>query len=272
MSRYQHLFSRLADNQEGAFVPFVTLGDPNPGQSLAIIKALIDGGADALELGLPFSDPVADGPVIQRANLRSLDAGTTFQDILHILQEVRAYAPDLPIGLLVYANLIYAKGADNFYQQMKDAGVDSVLIADVPTKEAARFADIARRQHIDPVFICPPDASDALMANIASNCSGYVYLLSRAGVTGADAKVQAPAAALIDNLKQHSAPPVLLGFGISQPDQVNTAVKAGADGAISGSAVVAIIEKNLDNGERQLNELRQFVEHMKAATYRADSD
>lgn len=266
MSRYQQLFSRLASNQEGAFVPFVTLGDPNPGQSLAIIKALIDGGADALELGLPFSDPVADGPVIQRANLRALDAGTTFADILHIIQQVRAYAPDIPIGLLVYANLIYAKGTDNFYQQMKGAGVDSVLIADVPTKEAARFADIAQQHQIDAVFICPPDATDALMEKIAQKCSGYVYLLSRAGVTGAETEMQAPAAPLIDKLKAHAAPPVLLGFGISQPKQVNTAVAAGADGAISGSAIVAIIEKNLDNEARQVTQLRQFVEGMKAAT------
>ena len=105
MSRYESMFAQLKHNNKGAFVPFVTIGDPNPQQSLAIIKALIDGGADALELGLPFSDPVADGPVIQRANLRALDAGTRFDDILTILREVRAYAPDIPIGLLVYANL-----------------------------------------------------------------------------------------------------------------------------------------------------------------------
>ena len=158
MSRYESCFAQLKANNQGAFVPFVTLGDPTPRQSVEVIKALIDGGADALELGLPFSDPVADGPMIQRANLRALESGTTFKHILEILKEVRVYSPQIPIGLLVYANLIYAKGVRNFYQQMKDAGVDSVLIADVPTKEAKRFADIAKEIGIEAVFIAPPDA------------------------------------------------------------------------------------------------------------------
>ena len=131
----QRLFCTLKADNQGAFVPFVTIGDPTPEQILEVIKALIDGGADALELGLPFSDPVADGPVIQRANLRALDAGTNFSDILKILKAVRNYSPQIPIGLLVYANL-YTPGVREFYQQMKDVGVDSVLIADVPTKEA----------------------------------------------------------------------------------------------------------------------------------------
>jgi len=266
MSRYDAMFSALKERQQGAFVPFVTIGDPNPQQSLKIIKALIDGGADALELGLPFSDPVADGPVIQRANLRALTANTKFQDIVDILREVRAYAPNIPIGLLVYANLIYAKGADNFYAKMSEVGVDSVLIADVPTKEAARFADLAKQHDIDAVFICPPDASDALLQKVAQYCSGYVYLLSRAGVTGAETQMQAPAAELVEKLKTYGAPPVLLGFGVSQPAHVSKTISAGAQGAISGSAVVAIIEKNLDNEPEQLQQLQQFVAEMKAAT------
>ncbi len=266
MSRYKDCFANLKANNQGAFVPFVTLGDPTPEQSLEVIKALIDGGADALELGLPFSDPVADGPVIQRANLRALDAGTNFSDILKILKAVRDYSPQIPIGLLVYANLIYAKGVHEFYQQMKDVGVDSVLIADVPTKEAKRFAEIAKDVGIDAVFIAPPDASDALLQTIATKCSGYVYLLSRSGVTGAETQMQAPASELIDKLKNAGAPPILLGFGISQPEHVQKALAAGANGAISGSAVVALIEKNLDNKAQQLADLKAFTQSMKAAT------
>ena len=266
MSRYKDCFANLKANNRGAFVPFVTLGDPTPEQSLEVIKALIDGGADALELGLPFSDPVADGPVIQRANLRALDAGTNFSDILKLLKAVRDYSPQIPIGLLVYANLIYAKGVHEFYQQMKDVGVDSVLIADVPTKEAKRFAEIAKDVGIDAVFIAPPDASDALLQTIATKCSGYVYLLSRSGVTGAETQMQAPASELIDKLKNAGAPPILLGFGISQPEHVQKALAAGANGAISGSAVVALIEKNLDNNAQQLADLKAFTQSMKAAT------
>ncbi|MCA1767065.1 MAG: tryptophan synthase subunit alpha [Idiomarina sp.] len=266
MSRYESCFAQLKASNQGAFVPFVTIGDPSPGQSVEVIKALIDGGADALELGLPFSDPVADGPVIQRANLRALDSGTNFNDILSILKEIRAYSPQIPIGLLVYANLIYAKGVREFYQQMKDVGVDSVLIADVPTKEAKRFADIAKEVGIEAVFIAPPDASDALLIDIAKQCAGYVYLLSRSGVTGADTQMQAPASELINKLKEAGAPPTLLGFGISQPEHVQRALAAGADGAISGSAVVALIEKNLDNNAQQVADLKAFVKSMKAAT------
>lgn len=265
MSRYDSCFAALKANRQGAFVPFVTLGDPTPDQSIEIIKALIDGGADALELGLPFSDPVADGPVIQRANLRALDAGTNFDDILRILKAVRDYSPNIPIGLLVYANLVYAKGIHSFYQQMSDVGVDSVLIADVPTKEATRFANVARENGIAPVFIAPPDASDALLKTVATACEGYVYLLSRSGVTGAETQMQAPASALIDKLKQAGAPPILLGFGISQPEHVQKALVAGAQGAISGSAVVAIIEENLDNTAQQITQLTAFVQRMKAA-------
>lgn len=266
MSRYDSCFAALKANRQGAFVPFVTLGDPTPDQSIEIIKALIDGGADALELGLPFSDPVADGPVIQRANLRALDAGTNFDDILRILKAIRDYSPNIPIGLLVYANLIYAKGIRSFYQKMSDVGVDSVLIADVPTKEAQRFAEVAREVGIDAVFIAPPDASDTLLHTIAQQCSGYVYLLSRSGVTGAETQMQAPASELTDKLKRAGSPPILLGFGISRPEHVEKALTAGADGAISGSAVVKLIENNLDNPALQLEQLTDFVKTMKAAT------
>lgn len=266
MSRYQSMFGQLQQQQQGAFVPFVTIGDPNPQQSLDNIKALIDAGADALELGLPFSDPVADGPVIQRANLRALEAGTSFSNVLTILHAVREYAPDIPIGLLVYANLVFSKGINEFYQQVHEAGVDSVLIADLPTKEAERFAQFARQHEIAPVFICPPDASAELIERVAKQSQGYVYLLSRAGVTGTDVQMQAPASELIERLQSAGSAPVLLGFGISKPEHVSNTIKAGADGAISGSAVVAIIEENLDNGEQQVAQLKHFVASMKAAT------
>lgn len=266
MSRYQARFASLAERQQGAFVPFVTLGDPTPQASIAQIKALIDGGADALELGMPFSDPVADGPVIQRANIRALEAGTKFQDCLQILREIRAYDADIPIGLLTYANLLFAKGVDNSYQQLREAEVDSVLLADTPVREGIRFSAAAKRHGIAPIFIAPPDASDALQQQIAQHSEGYIYLLSRAGVTGTDVAMQSPATQLLQRFKSLQAAPCLLGFGISTPDHVSAAIAAGAAGAISGSAVVAIIEKNLENEPQRLAALQQFVAKMKAAT------
>ncbi|NQZ04147.1 tryptophan synthase subunit alpha [Idiomarina sp.] len=266
MSRYEQLFANLDKQHQGAFVPFVTLGDPTPEVSVEVIKRLIDAGADALELGLPFSDPVADGPVIQRANVRALDGGTRFEDCLSILKQVREYAPDIPIGLLVYANLIFAKGIDTFYEKMAAVGVDSVLVADLPTKEAIRFSQPAIDRQVAPVFICPPDASDSLIEAIAKQSQGYVYLLSRSGVTGTETQMQVPAEKLIAQLRSAGSAPIMLGFGISQPEHVKATIKAGAQGAISGSAVVAIIEKNLDNTARMLDQLGQFVESMKSAT------
>lgn len=266
MNRYEAKFAQLKARNEGAFVPFVTLGDPSPKQSLAIIKALIDAGADALELGLPFSDPVADGPTIQRANLRALASHTGRQDCLDILTEVRAYAPDLPIGLLLYANLAWSQGIDSFYKSVAAVGVDSVLLADVPVKEGQRFVALAKQYQIAPIFIAPPDASDATLTAVAKASEGYIYLLSRAGVTGAGDTLVTPATTLIEKLKAAGGPPPLLGFGVAKPEHVKAALQAGAAGAISGSAVVQRIEEHLTDDAAMLAALTQFVREMKAAT------
>lgn len=266
MSRYEQLFSRLSTAKQGAFVPFVTLGDPTPELSLKVIDALVAGGADALELGLPFSDPVADGPTIQKANIRALAAGTRISDAFHIIEQVRARYPELPIGLLVYANLVVSNGMDSFYQRCQQAGVDSVLIADVPVREGKQFAAIAREFGVEPIFIAPPDASSATLQQVAKNSAGYVYLLSRAGVTGAETQMQAPASDIIDQLRQyHSAPP-LLGFGIASPEHVQAAFVAGAAGAICGSAIVKIIEQYQHDENALIQHLQAFVQTMKAAT------
>jgi tryptophan synthase alpha chain len=266
MDRYQSLFARLAEKNQGAFVPFVTIGDPSPALSLNIMNTLVESGADALELGIPFSDPLADGPTIQGANIRALKANTTPAICFELITEIRASYPELPIGLLLYANLVFANGIDNFYQRCKAAGVDSVLIADVPTSESAAFIEAAKANGIHQIFIAPPEASDETLQAVAELGGGYTYLLSRSGVTGTETKANMPVTALLERLHQYDAPPALLGFGISQPEQVHQAIAAGAAGAISGSAVVKIIETYLDQPEQMLTQLSQFVSEMKAAT------
>lgn len=268
MSRYQQMFQRLDTANEGAFVPFVTLGDPNYQQSLAIIDALVAGGADALELGFPFSDPVADGPTIQDANIRALNSGAKPSTCIAMLREIRAKHPDIPIGLLLYANLVFSTGIDHFYQQLHDAGVDSVLIADVPILEANTFRDAAHKVGIDSIFIAPPNADDTTLNQVAKLGSGYTYLVSRAGVTGTETKAGQPIEHLLATLKTYNAPPALLGFGISEPSQVQAAIASGAAGAISGSAVVKIIAQNQDDYTKMENELHSFTVRMKAATAR----
>jgi tryptophan synthase alpha chain len=268
MQRYEQMFSRLTAANQGAFVPFVTLGDPTAELSFDIIKTLVDNGADALELGIPFSDPIADGPTIQGANIRALAAGVTPADAFAIIAKVRAYAPDLPIGLLLYSNLVMARGISHFYQQAKAAGVDSVLIADVPLIESLRFRQAALAEDIAPIFIATPNATDETLQELASYGRGYTYLLSRAGVTGTETVAAMPADAMLSKLKSYGAAPALLGFGISKPEHVKAALDSGAAGAISGSAIVQLIEKHLATPATLLQELGDFVRGMKAATQR----
>ncbi|WP_417615696.1 tryptophan synthase subunit alpha [Oceanisphaera sp.] len=268
MSRYNRLFDRLTAANQGAFVPFVTLGDPTPEQSLKVIDALIAGGADALELGIPFSDPVADGPTIQAATLRALNAGTRTQTCFEMLTQVREKYPDMPIGLLVYANLVYAPGLDNFYSRAAAAGVDSVLVADAPLEMSAPFKAAADKAGIETIFIAPPNGDEATLKAIAETGSGYTYLLSRAGVTGTETKAGKPVDTLLATLKQFNAPPSLLGFGISTPQQVREAISAGAAGAISGSAVVKIIEQHQGDFKAMTDALTAFATDMKAATHK----
>ena len=247
MERYESLFAQLKERKEGAFVPFVTLGDPGIEQSLKIIDTLIEAGADALELGIPFSDPLADGPTIQNATLRAFAAGVTPAQCFEMLALIR-------------------KGIDEFYAQCEKVGVDSVLVADVPVEESAPFRQAALRHNVAPIFICPPNADDDLLRQIASYGRGYTYLLSRAGVTGAENRAALPLNHLVTKLKEYNAAPPLQGFGISAPDQVKAAIDAGAAGAISGSAIVKIIEQHINEPEKMLVALKAFVQPMKAAT------
>lgn len=267
-NRYDAMFATLDEKNQGAFVPFVMIGDPSIEGSERIIRQLIESGADALELGIPYSDPIADGPTIQAASIRALSHEITPEDCLQMLKRIRADHPDIPMGLLMYSNLVLAAGIDNFYAMSRGCGVDSILIADVPIREIARFTQIAEANSINQILIAPPNATPETLQQIGDLSSGYTYLLGRAGVTGAETKADVPAKALIDNLqKVHAARP-LLGFGISTPEQVKEAITSGAAGAISGSATVNIIAKHLDNPEAMLAELASFVQAMKAATAR----
>lgn len=259
-NRYAAMFKNLNAKQEAAFIPFTTLGYPDKARSLEIIENMIADGADALELGIPFSDPVADGPVIQAANIKALDAGITPDDCFDIIAAVRANAPSTPIGLLVYANLVIGPGSDQFFAKAAKSGVDSVLVADIPFKEINTIDQSAAAHGIDLVLILPPNASETTIQAVAKASQGYTYLLSRAGVTGTETAAGMPLDHLLDGLKRHGGAPAVLGFGISGPDDVRDAVKAGVGGVISGSAVVKAIEAGTE---------RAFVSEMKSATVSA---
>lgn len=260
------MFEGLDAINQGAFVPFVMVGDPDVKTSVNIIKALVEGGADALELGFPYSDPIADGPTIQQASIRALSHKIKITDCFTIIRQVRDVYPNIPIGLLLYSNLVLKRGIETFYRDAAQAGVDSILIADVPLREADRFIKVANSVGIKQILIAPPNASEETLAQIGQQSQGYTYLLGRAGVTGAETAAATPTHELIEKLTRHKVAPPLLGFGISKPAQVSEAIKAGAAGAISGSATVNIIAKYLEQPEEMLKQLKTFATAMKAAT------
>lgn len=275
--RYSELFASLQEKNEGAFVPFVMLGDPTPEDSLAIIRTLVDAGADALELGVPFSDPVADGPTIQRSHLRALDNGATIDSSLDLVKQIRKEFPELPIGMLIYGNVAFTRGSKRFYSEFAEAGADSILIPDVPVREGAPFSTAAEEAGIAPIYIAPAQASESTLEGVAANSKGYIYAISRDGVTGTERQSETKGLdQVVANVTRFGGAPVLLGFGISKPEHVSDAIAAGAAGAITGSAITAIIEKyttgqhpapsKVTDLDALKEELHAFVSDMKAAT------
>ena len=260
MSRYARMFARAAEAGEGVFGAFVMLGDPDLATSAEILESLVESGADMLEVGIPFSDPVADGPVIQAAASRALSAGVKPADCFALLARFRRRHAELPVGILTYANLVIARGREDFYARAAQAGVDSVLIADLPLLEAGPFSATARANGIDPVLIAAANTPSGRLREIAREGGGYTYCLARAGVTGTEVAAGFDHRSMFAALAEAGAPPPILGFGISTPDHVRAALAAGAAGVICGSAIV----DRIAGADPEV--LAEFVRAMKAAT------
>ncbi len=263
MSRIDSVFEKRGKT---AFIGFTVAGDPDEATSLRIAKALIDGGTDILEFGVPFSDPVADGPVIQRADDRSLAAGTNPDTIFRLVKAVREYS-DIPIVFLTYYNIVHKRGIERFYREADEAGVDGILVADMPVEESEEVTEAAARYGIDPIFLVTQTTSDERIDKIVEKARGYLYLVAVLGVTGVRDQVSSGALELISRVKRHTDLPLALGFGISSPEHAKTCTAAGADGVIVGSAIVGIVERNLDNPESMERELRNYVTQMKEAIH-----
>ena len=240
MTRYAAMFDRLGERGEGAFGAFLMLGDPNLQSSAAMLDALVEGGADMIEVGIPFSDPIADGPVVQAAANRALKAGARVDDCFRLLADFRHRHPAIPIGILTYANLLAARGRDLFCADAAAAGVDSLLVADVPALEAEPFAAAARAAGINWVMIAAANTPGQTLTRIARLDTGYTYCVARTGVTGARDQLSLEHQRLFADLDRLGAPPPILGFGISTPEHVRQALAAGAAGAVCGSAIVAL--------------------------------
>jgi tryptophan synthase alpha chain len=261
------MFARLRARREGAFVPFFMLGDPDLDTGARLLRAAIRAGADALEVGIPFSDPIADGPTLQRAGLRATAAGATLSRCFEMLAALRRES-EVPIGLLTYANLVVGGGRESFYARAAAAGLDSVLVADVPILEAEPFARAARACGVAPILLAPPNLPADRLPRIAALSAGYTYVVARKGVTGATADRGASRASSFASLRAAGAPPPLMGFGISTPEHVRAAIEDGADGAICGSAIARIIEDAGPDRPAAIEAVAAFVGAMKRATTR----
>ncbi|VFP78171.1 Tryptophan synthase alpha chain [Buchnera aphidicola (Cinara cuneomaculata)] len=265
--RYQFLFKKLNHLQERCFIPFVVLGDPSIDISIKIINILIQNGADALELGIPFSDPIADGITIQKAHSRALSNKISTKQCFDIIKNIRDKYPDIPIGILTYANLVFYQKLSNFYSYCNSTGVDSVLIADLPIEESRYFKEIADKYHISSIFICPPDAEISLIKQIAKISQSYVYLVSRPGVTGIQHTYsQKLLLQTIQKLKKYKSPSIIQGFGIYKSCQIKNILKNGVQGIICGSCIVKIIEDNITNPNVMITNIQKKIKIFKNET------
>lgn len=261
MKNYSELFSEL---DRAALIPFFMIGDPDYDTSLRIVKIAIDSGADLLELGIPFSDPIADGPTIQKAGIRAMKSGMTVKKALAFIAEVKNYK-DVPLGLLMYYNLIYQYGIEAFFKDCHKAGVNSVLVADLSIDDADEIANAQSSAGLDTVFMVTPNTETERMKLIASKTTGFIYTVSLLGVTGSRTTLSDSVEGLIKKLKGLTSVPICVGFGISSSEHAAAVAKAGADGVIIGSKIVKFIEDNLDDKEKMLSSIGDFLTEAKKA-------
>ncbi len=264
MKTYKQVFDELARAKRPALIPFFVIGDPDFDTSLAVVRTAVDAGADILELGIPFSDPVADGPTIQKADIRAARAGMTIAKAREFIAQVKRHK-DIPIGLLMYYNLIYQYGIEKFFADFHAAGVNSVLVADLSIDDAEEIRGPAVSAGLDTVFMVTPVTSPERMKRTAAGTTGFIYTVSLLGVTGSREKLSDMVEGLVAELKKLTDVPVCVGFGISKPEHAAAVAAAGADGVIIGSKLVGLIEANLQNTEKMLSEISRFLSAVKAA-------
>ncbi|WP_342051943.1 MULTISPECIES: tryptophan synthase subunit alpha [unclassified Cupriavidus] len=262
MSRIQKAFAALTAQNKKGLVPFITAGDPAPALTVELMHALVAGGADVIELGVPFSDPMADGPVIQRASERALAQGVTLVHVLEWVAEFRKTDNETPVVLMGYANPVERMGIERFAADAKAAGVDGVLIVDYPPEECEAFAALMRANDMDPIFLLAPTSTDARIEAVARVASGYLYYVSLRGVTGSAALDLDSVAQRIPLIKRHANLPVGVGFGIRDAQSAR-AIGELADAVVIGSRIVQLLEDT--PREQAVEALRAFIAEIRTA-------
>ncbi|HEX3729281.1 MAG TPA: tryptophan synthase subunit alpha [Opitutaceae bacterium] len=245
MSRLAQAFARVRSQQRAAFVAYLCAGDPDFDTSLAACRAVIDGGADVLELGVPFSDPLADGPTNQWAAQRALEAGMTGPRVFELVRQLRAES-DIPIVFYTYYNLVFANGVEAYVRAARAAGVDGMLTLDLPPEEAGELAQASRRHGLETVCIVAPTTPESRLPKIAAAATGFIYYVSREGVTGVRDQLAGGIAEAVARIRRHTPLPIVVGFGIATREHV-AQVAAAADGVVVGSALVNVIQARVRN-------------------------
>ncbi len=260
-------FRELGNRAEGVIVAYLMGHDPDPKAFMANAESLIEGGADVLEVGIPFSDPVADGPVIQAAGTRALSAGATPRKIIDAIGELSSQYTT-PFVILTYYNPILAMGIEQFMKYASDNGVNGVVVPDLPMEESDRFRDIALKHNIDSILLAAPNTSEKRLVGILEKSRGFVYLVSLYGVTGPRDTLSPQALETVKKVKSlaKGVIPISAGFGISQPQHVSSLLRAGADGAIVGSALVRTVAEHLDDPREAPYYLKKTITALKQAS------
>ncbi|MGN1122120.1 MAG: tryptophan synthase subunit alpha [Eubacteriales bacterium] len=242
-----------------AFIAFITCGDPDLETTAAAVRAAVKGGADLIELGIPFSDPTAEGPVIQGANLRALKGGVTTDKIFAFVRELRRDVT-VPLVFMTYANVVFSYGAERFISTCKDIGIDGLILPDLPYEEKDEFQPLCRKYGVDLISLIAP-TSENRIAMIAKEAEGFIYLVSSLGVTGVRSEIKTDLAAIVDVIRKNTDVPCAIGFGISKPEQAKKMADI-ADGAIVGSAIIKLLEQY---GKQAPEQIAAYVKSMKDA-------
>ncbi|HEY3075874.1 MAG TPA: tryptophan synthase subunit alpha [Burkholderiales bacterium] len=262
MSRIQGRFEALGKSKRKALIPYITAGDPHPSLTVPLMRALVEAGADILELGVPFSDPMADGPVIQRSGERALKHGVGLSDVLKLVTEFRKADSATPIVLMGYANPIEAMGAEKFAAAAKAAGIDGVIVVDYPPEECLEFSALMKRNDIDPIFLLSPTSTKKRIDEVARSGSGYLYYVSLRGVTGAANIDLSDVAAHIPQIRAATKLPIGVGFGIRDAESARRVAQT-ADAVVIGSRIIQEIEGG--SPDQAVSRVKAFLKPIREA-------
>ncbi len=266
MKNIQKAFNKAKEENRSALITYICAGDPDINTTKKLVLELVKNGADIIELGVPFSDPIADGPTIQRAAQRALKNNTNLNSILELVKEIKKTI-SVPIILMGYYNPFLKAGLEEFSKKAVAHGVDGIIIPDLPPEEAEDWIAAAHSAELDTIFLLAPTSNEDRILKVSKICRGFVYYVSVLGVTGARNELPEGISGKISNIKKHTQLPVGVGFGISSPQQVKQIVSTGADGIIVGSAIISIIEKNLEQPDL-VNKVGKFIAELRTGLSR----